>query len=357
MTNLLESIISRILRDPDDEAARLDAAVLFDASDPPRAQHIRLGIEIDRELLAHFTAHPDGRDPPRLETWAQVAAIAQAHGSRWCEPLAHLYDPGVPQPAWHVDRGFIGSARVRADDLAEQADALTRHPIESLQVARPRTGTVRLADILAQPIARRVTSLFLNDLPLTSADYEALASCETLDRCELISLPFSPIYNSDLERLASSQRLRDLMLAVHAEVRPDPGSDRYWQSARAASLEAQHGHIPWFHPTFPADRDLAGVAPRLRRRLRAAGVVAPVIAPLGTFQPLSYGGLSDAGFGAVTRILDARGYGQGSNERLRYGFTKDGAAGWSGWTYWLDVTEYSDAPVAEEIERALAQGW
>ena len=50
MSTALDAVVSRILEDPDDDGLRLEAATLFDATDPPRAQHIRLGVEGRRGL-------------------------------------------------------------------------------------------------------------------------------------------------------------------------------------------------------------------------------------------------------------------------------------------------------------------
>lgn len=293
----LADVTARIARDPDDDAARLDAAALFDATDPPRAERIRLGVEVGRALLAHFLTTPGSPAYPDRPQWVQLAAIEKEHCPRWTAPLSFLDGPGSAHPACRVDRGFVHSVNVRADVLLERAD-------------------------------------------------------------ELVFLPFLTIADHDLARLATSPRLRNLLVHGGGHMQRDgTGKDptRYWQSAVAADLEATYGPMSWFRPTLPADAYFAGHGLRLLRRLKGAGApdFTVTAAPLGAFRTLSYDGLTGADYSAATRVLDAQGYRESWQGLLRYGVPKDGAAGWGGWTYWLDVEEYSDAPVADELDRAL----
>lgn len=354
----LADVAARIARDPDDDAARLDAAALFDAADPPRAEHVRLGVEVGRALLDHFLAAPGSPDYPRLPQWTQLAAIEKEHSPRWTAPLSFLDEPGSVHPACCFDRGFVHSVNVRADVLLDRADELALHPIETLNVRTPLRGAVPLHRVLSLPIMRRVGALFLLDQQLRSAEYEALAACETLDQCQLLFLPFRTIADHDLARLAASPRLRSLHVHGGGHMQRDATTQdptRYWQSAMAADLEATYGPMSWFRPTLPADAYYAGHGLRVLRRLKAAGApdFTVTAAPLGAFRTLSYDGLAGGDYSNATRILDAKGYREGGQGRLRYGVSKDGAAGWGGWTYWLDVEEYSDAPVADELDRAL----
>ncbi|MBK7778004.1 MAG: hypothetical protein IPL19_30235 [Sandaracinaceae bacterium] len=171
--------------------------------------------------------------PPRVEAWAELVAILKEHGPRWREPLAHLDDPKSPSPACTIGRGFIAGVRVRVDELAKHAAALAQHPIETLQLVGSLAARVPLAHVLAQPITRRVTALYLGDLQLTAEDYEALASCGSLDRCQAVVFGYRAIDDPHHDTLAPCPRLREKMLVLNSEVRHD-ALGGYWQSTRAA---------------------------------------------------------------------------------------------------------------------------
>ena len=54
--------------------------------------------------------------------------------------------------------------------------------------------------------------------------------------------------------------------------------------------------------------------------------------------------------GTVSAILEKRGY--SSSE---WSYAKDGAAGWAGWYYWIDINEDPARPVEKEIDAALGR--
>ncbi|MBK6809722.1 MAG: hypothetical protein IPG81_12605 [Sandaracinaceae bacterium] len=172
--------------------------------------------------------------PPRVEAWAELVAILKEHGPRWREPLAHLDDPKSPSPACTIGRGFIAGSACGSTSPRSTPPRWPNTPIETPSARRlarrPRTA---LPIVLAQPITRRVTALYLGDLQLTAEDYEALASCGSLDRCQAVVFGYRAIDDPHHDTLAPCPRLREKMLVLNSEVRHD-ALGGYWQSTRAA---------------------------------------------------------------------------------------------------------------------------
>ncbi|WP_338864742.1 hypothetical protein [Myxococcus stipitatus] len=192
-----QALLAKVVEDPASDAARLACAEALQATEPARAELIRVQLALRGRM-----------DPARrLALQRRERALMDAHGRGWFKPLLAA---NVREPSFH--RGFIEELTLPEDRLASHGAALfEREPISRLTVGT-RDGT-GLALALEQPWFSQVRWLRLRG-PGGDAATRVLASSTRAGRLE--SLVLTGAGDAAVRELVSSQtltRLRSVSLS------------------------------------------------------------------------------------------------------------------------------------------------
>lgn len=311
----LQPLLDLVLRDPDDDAARLVYADALTAAGDPRGEFITL------QLL------PD----PTPEQTARMQSILRAHQGEWLGDLAHVF-AGI-----RFERGMLASAEL-VNNAGAAAQVWARAPMNPLLatmhmlrkglgnethyssfVFSPQMRSLRSVAVLSQ---KMLTPLTEGSWPFEAIDFAKTPNAATLDkvaaarslpRLRRLELPANP---ADLAAIAElvAPRARTMNLD---EVRLrrwslPSGAENYatwWKAApafapTAVGLELLYGHL-WvrsttngleaeltIHRPFRQDLELAEMPPLARlvvrtpRALRDDPDLRAILASLARFEPI-----------------------------------------------------------------------
>lgn len=144
---------------PDDDAGRLALADFLEGQDGPRAEFIRLQIDLENQ--------PKGQIPKtRLK---HQSDLLHAHGLRWAGDLAgQVLD-------YHFHRGFLRRVICHASALVEHGDSwMAQHPIRDLAIHEdPDTHeeAPHPTKLLMHPILAELECLDLGTAMWTEGDW------------------------------------------------------------------------------------------------------------------------------------------------------------------------------------------
>ena len=148
---------------PEDDAGRLALADFIEAFDGPRAEFIRLQVDLENQ--------PVGQIPKfRLK---QQSDLLHAHGPRWAGSLAgQVLD-------YHFHRGFLRRVICHASALVDHADSwMAQHPIRDLAIHEdPETHeeAPHPTQLLMHPILGELECLDLGTAMWTEGDWAVFA--------------------------------------------------------------------------------------------------------------------------------------------------------------------------------------
>lgn len=244
----LRAALAAVLDAPTDDAPRLAYADAVAATDPERAELIRLQVALARARRTR-QAPPDG-------ALNHEHALLRARAAAWSAELAPLVDKS------QFLRGFVEVVALDAAAFLARAEALyERAPILHLDL----TGAAAVADeLFASAALRRIQSLRLNANRLGDAEVAALARSPHLANLAWLDLGNNQIGVAGLEALAASTtlpRLGYVKLAFNDVEDPTPRTaDEYdTTSAVAVRLQAAHGPRAWLdarrRDVWPPPRD------------------------------------------------------------------------------------------------------
>jgi uncharacterized protein (TIGR02996 family) len=250
LSTYADAFLDAILESPDDDAPRLIYADWLDESedegDPPRAEFIRLQIDLARR---------PADDPRRAQLAARERQLLAAHGARWARPVAALTRD------YEFRRGFVERVRLEAATLLRHAPALfavapLRHldlvlthgdaskvagcphleRFTTLHLASPGGPPEELVELLASPHLTNLRALRLRYLP--PAALQGLAASVHLERLEVLDLGASSLGAGGMQAALSARlpALRHLLL--NTSNLGDPGVRWLVHSPLAAGLTA-----------------------------------------------------------------------------------------------------------------------
>ncbi|QSQ14103.1 hypothetical protein [Myxococcus landrumensis] len=183
-----QALLSKVVEDPASDAARLACAEALEASDPARAELIRVQLAL-----------PGRMDPARrLSLQHRERALMNSHARSWFKPL---YAASVFEPRYH--RGFIEEVKLPEARLATHgSDLFAREPISRLKVGTSDGKGLALA--VEQPWFSQVRWLRLEGEG-TDAAMQVLASATRAGRLD--SLVLTGAGDASVRELVSSQAL------------------------------------------------------------------------------------------------------------------------------------------------------
>ncbi|AGC47083.1 hypothetical protein MYSTI_05807 [Myxococcus stipitatus DSM 14675] len=186
-----QALLAKVVEDPASDAARLACAEVLQASDPARAELIRVQVAL-----------PGRMDPARrLDLKRRERALMDSHGRGWFKPLLAA---SVQEPSYR--RGFIEELTLPEESLATHgADLFAREPVSRLTVGTRDGAGLALA--LEQPWFSQVRWLRLRGAGVDAAT-RALASATRVGR--LPSLVLVGAGDLSVAELASSRALTAL---------------------------------------------------------------------------------------------------------------------------------------------------
>ena len=244
LTALLQAVVDA----PTEDAPRLAYAGAVAASDPERAELIRIQIALARARKAHTAP-----DDPAL---ARELALIRAHGDAWAADVKPLVTK------WQYLRGFVEVVWLDAADfLARAAELYRRAPVLHLDLTAVKPVA---AALFGSPHLARIQSLRLAGNALGDAEAALLAGSPHLSNLEWLDLGRNQIGAAGLEAIAASDRLPRLgYLGFSGNAIADPTpqhADEYdAESAVARQLQAKYGPRAWLDPrtrsTWPPPRD------------------------------------------------------------------------------------------------------
>lgn len=244
LTALLQAVVDA----PTDDAPRLAYADAVAASDPERAELIRIQIALAQARRAH-TVLDDG-------SLGREFALIRAHGEAWAADVKPLV------AKWQYLRGFVEVATLDAAAfLAHAAELYRCAPVLHLDL----TGAAPVAaPLFSSPHLARIESLKLAGNALGDAEAALLAGSPHLANLAWLDLSRNQIGAAGLEAIAASDRLPRLgYLGFAANAVDDPTpqhADEYdAESAVAKQLQARYGRRAWLdartRSTWPPPRD------------------------------------------------------------------------------------------------------
>jgi len=244
----LSAALHAVIAAPTEDEPRLAYADAVAASDPERAELIRIQVALARARQAHVM--------PAAGAVSQEHALLRARAATWGADLAPLVDK------LQFLRGFPEVVTLDAAAFLERADELYRRaPILHLDL----TGvTAVAARLFASPQLARIRSLRLNGNRLGDAEVALLAASPHLGNLAWLDLGSNQIGAAGLEALAASQALPKLGyvgFAFNAVEDPTPRhADEYdATSAEGKRLQAAYGPRAWLDAkrryTWPPPRD------------------------------------------------------------------------------------------------------
>jgi uncharacterized protein (TIGR02996 family) len=193
-----DQMMTAVLQNPQDDAARLRLADFMVARGDPRGEFIKLKVE-----LARLAPNADVAEPPAR----RARELLITHQDEWVGPLADwLID-------WTFRRGFIDEVTVEAEVLVAQAEnLLAAAPIQSLRLHNAGAVSEELA---ACPQLARVKALHFgsddgDSEPLGDEGLVALAASPHLAGLEALTFSMEQIGGDGLQALARAPWLAGL---------------------------------------------------------------------------------------------------------------------------------------------------
>ena len=258
----LAAIYQRIIKAPRDNEPRLAYADAVEASDPERAELIRVQLERSRRRAEQWQPERDMAEGGG-DLYVRHQVLTSRRGPEWAADISPLVD------GWHFDRGFVETASLGATAfLAVAPELYRRAPILDLNLS----GVQPVArELFACPHLSRIRSIWMVRQELGDAEAIALAGSPYLGSLEWLDLGANRIGAVGLDALAASgnlPRLGYLGFMGNAVADPTPRhADEYdADTPEAVELQRRHGRREWLsaHPRalWPPNRDAVWPLPR-----------------------------------------------------------------------------------------------
>jgi uncharacterized protein (TIGR02996 family) len=190
-----EALLDQIIAHPETEVARRQYADAVAATDPARAELIRLQLGMRDQRKAGAT--------PTLHHLDRERALIAANGRAWAGRAGEL--------VWRYQflRGFVEHVTMTASEfLARAADLYRAAPVRHVTLSAARPQIQRLA---ASPHLARLISLDLSDNRLGDEAIKALASSPHLRKLRLLRVAKNDLGRDAAEALVESAMLEHLL--------------------------------------------------------------------------------------------------------------------------------------------------
>lgn len=257
----IERLHAEILRDPDSDEARLAYAGAVEGTDPPRAELIRIQLQLIRSLRAN------GPLLERSDAYNRERQLLDRHKDVWIRQVAGV--PGVR--AVNLMRGFPEYVRMPARDFLDQGERLyALAPIRHLSLDDAKPYARKLFE---SPLLARIRSLSLRKQQFGDDEARFLAASPHVRGLRWLDLAANAIGQPGLEALVASPNLPELRVLDFAdnaisdptpqvgETDIDSGEVLRLEITREArALESRFGKRAWLSspihsPTYPPGRE------------------------------------------------------------------------------------------------------
>jgi Leucine Rich repeat len=236
---------------PLEDAPRQAYADRVEATDPDRAQFIRLELMAARARRAGTSS---------MAYSIPAGILRDAHGKRWAAPVDEFVS------GWSFYRGFVELVVMDAEWFLETAEEIyARTPVLHLDPTDVRPVT---EELFASTHLDRIVSLNLMQNDLDDADAILLAESPHLRNLEWLDLSHNQIGDAGLEALAASHNLPSLGYVDfrwNVATDPTPTHADEWDATTptAQALQEKYGHREWLDARprrqWPPDRDAAWI--------------------------------------------------------------------------------------------------
>ncbi len=256
----LDQLHAEVLQRPEADEPRVAYADAIAPTDPPRAELIRVQLELAIQLRTNVVLHKlaDGFNRQRQ--------LLDKHKAAWSDRVNEV--PGVKWVGFL--RGFPEHIEMTARAFLDHGGQLYSHaPVLHLDLVDVK---LYAAELFRSPLLGRIHSLKLRKQRLDDNDAKALAASPHLGQLRWIDLVGNQIGAPGIEAIAASTGLPSLRWADFGD---NPGPDPTPQIGEtdpdsndvmsieippaARELEARFGKKAWLSPrltrTFPPGRD------------------------------------------------------------------------------------------------------
>jgi len=250
MTADVEALHAAVIAAPTEDGPRLAYADAIAATDPDRAEYIRLEIA----LAGWRRTGPNS--PERAKASVRAQLLLEKHRRAWEQGVRPLVD------ACGFLRGFVELVELDAARFLQTAPELYRRaPILHLDLTGVKPVAAKL---FASPYLARIESLGLVRNDLGDAEVARLAASPYLGRLAWLDLGVNAIGAAGLDALAASDRLPRLgyvsLLANDVDDPTPKHCDGYERTSPAAqALIDKYGPRAWLDArergTWPPHRD------------------------------------------------------------------------------------------------------
>jgi uncharacterized protein (TIGR02996 family) len=256
----LDRLHAEVVKNPAPDAPRVAYADAVAATDPDRAELVRVQLQL---------LHSRRKGEPalaRADAYTRQDVLLDRHKDAWGRPITAV--PGVQ--FLRFLRGFVEQVRMTARDfLAHGAEVYARAPILHLDL-------VELAplarEVFGSPLLGRIHSLRLTRNKLDDAAAESLAASPHLGNLRWLDLTYNQITQRGLDAICASTNLPALRFVDLGDNIVDDPTPRIGETdvmtnaivrveipQAARALEARFGKRPWLSyesaGTFPPERD------------------------------------------------------------------------------------------------------
>ncbi|MEP7022534.1 MAG: hypothetical protein ABJB47_01715 [Actinomycetota bacterium] len=260
----LAELHEQVVAAPHADRPRLAYAAAVEATDPERAEFIRLQVEINR--VSRGQADPLAGMSSRGERASQ---LQQARGEEWARDIDQLVTE------WSFMRGFVGCAKIDAARFLTVAPELYRRapvvhliltgvqPVASELFASPHLGRIRSLSINGSWF-RDVSTGYVVWEQIGDDEVRSLAQSPHLAELEWLQMYNNLITEAGLDALAASPNLPRLGYLDFSGNKADDPTPRFaddydYTCAAAEELQRRYGHREWLDARvrahWPPSRD------------------------------------------------------------------------------------------------------
>jgi hypothetical protein len=258
----LDRLHANVLANPEPDEPRVAYANEVAASDPARAELVRVQLDNIRSLRAQESVGS------RTHWYTRERALLEQHKDAWARPVTDI--PSVQFVKFY--RGFVEQVRMSARDFLAHGERLYgRAPVLHLDLVELKPLA---AEVFQSPLLARIHSMRLWRNHLGDREMALLAASPHVGRLRWLDLTYNKIGNAGIEALSASSNLPALRYVDLADNPAENPTPRIGETDTlsneimhvdvpqvARDLEQRFGKKPWLSgpfgtAIFPPERDM-----------------------------------------------------------------------------------------------------
>lgn len=220
--------VQEVRTNPHDVAPRLIYADYLEESGDPRAELIRVQVELSQL--------PPG-DPARRESELRETALLDEYADEWLAPLKELGAQGLSRRS--LQRGLIERVKVNVNSLIEHGEAICREApaLHGIELRASDDDLLALAEASLPP---QITALDLGSNRLTAMGITRLVSAPWCRQLQQLSLAFNRLGDDAMRRLGQGNWAKLVRLNLNVNAIGPQGITAFTLQPAMPKLEVLH---------------------------------------------------------------------------------------------------------------------